>query len=898
MDCRSPLAVLPPKAAPTGGRAGSLRLDEEAKGNGPMPKALVIVESPAKAKTIHKFLGRDYMVKASMGHVRDLPKRSLGVDERDFTPTYTILPEKRKTVSELKQAAKNAAAIYLAPDPDREGEAICWHLREILQAETKAPFHRVAFNEITKRAVRQAFEEPRDIEQHKVDAQQARRILDRLVGYKLSPLLWDKVRRGLSAGRVQSVALRIICEREREIQNFVPQEYWSLRARLAAEQPPEFTAKLVAWNGAKAELASREDTERALAELGWRVREVRAAEGGTQDGIVLVVEPAGEGAVPFRVVSVETKRKRKNPPAPFTTSKLQQDAARQLGFTVQRTMRTAQRLYEGVELGELGSVGLITYMRTDSTRVSEEAIRAVRDFIARTYGKEALPPKPRSFRSGKQAQEAHEAIRPTSLDLPPESVEPYLDRDELKLYTLIWNRFVASQMEAAVFDTTGVDIQAGPLTFRATGSILRAPGWIAVYHEARDEDLPRDNGAEDDAEDRRLPPLRENQELELRELLPAQHFTQPPPRFNEASLVKELEENGIGRPSTYATILATIQDRNYVLKEKGRFRPTELGFLVTELMVKSFGDIMDVGYTARMEEKLDRIEEGKLPWREALRDFQKKFEADLARARVEMPDVKREAIPTDQVCDKCGKPMVLKWGRFGRFLACSGYPDCKNTREVNGVAQEAGVAAAAAAAGPNATVSVARDPIESEAEPCEKCGRPMVLKRGRYGPFLACSGYPDCKNTRKVHVAKDGTAQVRTDQLLEEACPKCGSPLARKHGRYGEFVACSNYPSCRFIKMTETGVRCPDCGGRLVERRSRRGRLFFGCDRYPKCKFVLWSRPVPRACPQCGRPYLLEKTSKRLGRRLVCDNESCDYAAPYEPEAEAAAVAAEASSSS
>jgi DNA topoisomerase-1 len=854
-----------------------------------MARSLVIVESPAKAKTINKFLGKGFVVKASMGHVRDLPKRSLGVDEEDFTPTYIILPEKKKTVSELKKAAKSADAVYLAPDPDREGEAICWHLREVLKPETDADFHRVMFNEITKRAVRDAFDHPSEIDPHKVDAQQARRILDRLVGYKLSPLLWDKVRRGLSAGRVQSVALRIICEREREIQAFVAREYWSLKAQLAAGEPPEFTAKLAMWDGKKVDLADKDEVTAALAEIGWKVAAVRPAEDGGPNAVVMDVAPASPSAVPFTVRSVQAKETKKNPAPPFTTSKLQQDAARQLGFPVAKTMRLAQGLYEGRDIGEAGTVGLITYMRTDSTRVSEEAIQAVRDYIGRTYGAASVPDEPRRYRSAKQAQEAHEAIRPTSVDLSPAEVQAWLGRDELRLYTLIWNRFVASQMVAAIFDTTRADIAAGKLTFRATGSVLRSPGWLAVYHEGREEDAPVDSSGEedetDDAEDRRLPPLHEGQELALRSLLPKQHFTQPPPRFSEATLVKELEENGIGRPSTYASILSTIQGRDYVQKDKRRFVPTELGFLVNDLMVASFDDIMAVGYTARMEEELDQIEEGKLDWVDALREFQTKFEADLKRAKKEMRNVKAEAIPTDQMCEKCGKPMVLKWGRFGRFLACSGYPDCKNTRDINGVDPSGEDRAAMPAAAKAAELVAKQDPVEAEAEPCEKCGKPMLLKRGRFGPFLACSGYPDCKSTRKIRKNKEGKAEAKPDVLLDEQCPKCGERLALKHGRFGEFTACSNYPKCRFIKMKETGVGCPECGeGKIVERRSKRGKLFFGCDRYPDCTFVLWNRPAPGPCPECDRPYLIEKYSKKLGRRLVCESETCDYTRTLEEE--------------
>ncbi len=856
-----------------------------------MARSLVIVESPAKAKTINKFLGRGYLVKASMGHVRDLPKKTLGVDERDFTPTYTTLPEKKKTLTELKKAAKDADAVFLAADPDREGEAICWHLKEELSKDSDATFRRVLFNEITKKAILAAFEHPREIDAHKVDAQQARRILDRFVGYKISPLLWDKVRRGLSAGRVQSVALRIIVEREREVKAFVPREYWSLTAQLWGGEAPQFGAKLYARNGKKIEVVSRSEMTGALGELGWEVVGAKPASEDTES-LILEIKAARPDAVPFKVAKLQSQEKKKNPPPPFITSKLQQDAARQLGFPVAKTMRLAQGLYEGRELGDAGTVGLITYMRTDSTRTSEEALDAVRAYIAETYGERSLPKEPRRFKVGKAAQEAHEAIRPTLLEFAPDRVRDSLGRDEFRLYQLIWNRFVASQMETALFDTTRAEIEAGAYAFRATGSVLKFAGWLAVYHEGKDEDAPSDDRSPadvdvDDEEDRRLPQLTEGQTLDLKSLLPRQHFTQPPPRFSEATLVKELEENGIGRPSTYAAIIATIMDRSYAEKDKGRFFPTELGLLVNDLIVASFGDIVEVGYTARMEEELDEIEEGRLNWVDALREFQTKFEADLARAKTEMRDVKREAIPTDQVCDKCGKPMVLKWGRFGQFLACSGYPECKNTREIGSVSHDSGTPAAAKTAKVKAA---APDPIETEAEPCQKCGRPMVLKRGRFGTFLACSGYPECKTTRKIVMGKEGKAEAKAEVLLDEPCPRCGNKLAVKHGRFGEFTACSNYPRCRYIKLKETGVPCPECGkGQIVERKSKRGKVFYGCDRYPDCGFVLWNKPVAKACPDCKSSYLVEKFTKKDGRRLLCEQEGCGYAEQVNEEAGATA---------
>jgi DNA topoisomerase-1 len=602
-----------------------------------MARSLVVVESPAKARTINKFLGRGFTVKASMGHVRDLPKRELGVDEETFEPTYLVLADKKKTLTELKKAGKSVDQVFLACDPDREGEAICWHLMQVLQKGSQASFHRVLFNEITKRAVVAAFDHAGEIDVHKVEAQQARRILDRLVGYKISPLLWEKVRRGLSAGRVQSVALRIICEREREIQSFEPKEYWSIVADLRAGEPPEFTAKLALKDGRKVEMVSKDEVSAALGELGWTISKTEPVDGAQPNVVTVEVAPGPGAQSVFKVSSVQAREKKKNPLPPFITSKLQQDAVRQLGFPVAKTMRLAQGLYEGREIGEAGTVGLITYMRTDSTRVSDAALADVREFIGATYGKKALPDKPRAYKAAKRAQEAHEAIRPTSLEYTPGMVKPHLGRDELRLYTLIWNRFVASQMASALFAVTRADIEAGPFTFRATGSVLKSPGWLAVYHEGRDEDAKSVNDDEiEDAEDRRLPRLTEGQELSVGGLRARQHFTQPPPRFSEATLVKELEENGIGRPSTYASILATIMDRDYVAKESRRFVPTELGFLVNDLMVTSFGDIVDVGYTARMEDELDRIEEGELHWTDALKDFQQKFEADLERARVEM----------------------------------------------------------------------------------------------------------------------------------------------------------------------------------------------------------------------------------------------------------------------
>jgi DNA topoisomerase-1 len=856
-----------------------------------LAKSLVIVESPAKAKTINKFLGRDFVVKASMGHVRDLPKSKLGVDEdKNFAPQYTLLPAKKKTIEELKKAAEKADNVYLAADPDREGEAICWHLYEVLKGG-KRKFFRVLFNEITKKAVVAAFDHPGEIDEHKVDAQQARRILDRLVGYKISPLLWEKVRRGLSAGRVQSVALRIIVDREREIRAFKAEEYWSVVAVLTPEEAPgkpldaasriAFEAKLIGpveadGKAARTEIGSDAQAREILQALGV---DVAALPDLLAEGVS--IRPARAANVVWRTHSVTAKEKKKNPAPPFTTSKLQQDASRRFGYPVAKTMRVAQGLYEGKEVGDRGSVGLITYMRTDSTRVSTDALNEVRAHILATYGEKALPEKPRFYRAAKDIQDAHEAIRPTFLDLPPQALKDSLSPEEWKLYSLIWNRFVASQMEPAVYDTTTVDIEAKRASggkaylFRATGSVMKSSGWLAVYQEPEETEAAnaRDqrSGSEEEPEGAsaaKLPPLAEGDPLACEKLDPQQHFTQPPPRFTEATLVKELEENGIGRPSTYAAILSVIQSRDYVEKEKGKFQPTPLGELVTDLLVEHFSDIVQVQYTARMEEELDEIEEGKLPWVEALKEFNGKFKKDLQDAKKNMRDVKREEIPTDLVCEKCGKGMVKKWGRFGQFLACSGYPECKNTKEIAG---EGGADSGDSENGAS--------PVTTEVpkESCPKCGSDMVLKRGRFGPFLACSAYPDCKTTRRITVGAEGKIESKPDVPLDELCPKCGKNLALKHGRFGEYTACSDYPTCKYIKLKETGVPCPEDGGAIVERKSRRGRVFFGCANYPDCKFVLWNRPVAKECPSCRAPFLLEKTTKREGTVLFCNNEKCDF---------------------
>jgi DNA topoisomerase-1 len=750
-----------------------------------MAKHLVIVESPAKAKTLGKYLGRDYTVKASVGHVVDLPKSKLGVDiKKDFKPEYQVIHGKGKVIEELKKAAKGKEHIYLAPDPDREGEAIAWHIAERLGR--KKNVHRVLFNEITKKAVQEAIKNPLKLDKDKFEAQVARRILDRLVGYQLSPLLWKKVRRGLSAGRVQSVAVRIITEREREVRAFVKEEYWTITAELEGGAPPPFSANLF-------ELAGKR-----LDHKTFRLGNEADATGAVRalDGADWVVK------------SVEKRDRKRNASPPFITSRLQQEAARKLGYQPSRTMRIAQKLYEGVELGDEGSVGLITYMRTDSTRLSPDALAAVREYVGTRYGADYVPENPNVYRSKKSAQDAHEAIRPTSIEYDPERVAPYLSKEELNLYTLIWNRFVACQMAAARLEQTTVDIAAKDAIFRATGQVVKFDGFIRVYTEGRDE-------ASSEDEERTLPALAEGERLRLLGVTPDQHFTQPPPRFSQATLIKELEEKGIGRPSTYASIMQTILGKEYVHEDdQKRLYPTELGMLVTDLLVDSFPDILNVEFTAGMEETLDGIEEGTQNWVEAMKRFYTPFAKDLEKADLEMRNVKSEERPTDVRCEQCGDVMVIKWGRKGEFLACRRYPECKSTKNFS--------------RGEDGEITVLQ--AETTDEVCEKCGKPMLVRFGRYGKFLGCSGYPECKTIVPM------------------------------------------------VKPQKLGIACPECGeGELVEKRSRRGKVFYSCGRYPACKFASWDRPIPEPCPVCKAPFIVEKTTKRAGTVRRCLKEGCAF---------------------
>jgi DNA topoisomerase I len=733
-------------------------------------RSLVVVESPTKVKTIQKYLDSKYLVKASMGHVRDLPKSKLGVDEKkSFKPEYKVLPAKKKVLEELKKAASNAEALYIATDPDREGEAIGWHLAQELGLP-KSKTYRILFNEITERAVRAAFQRPGKIDTNKVNAQQARRVLDRLVGYKLSPLLWEKVRRGLSAGRVQSVAVRLITEREREIQAFVPVEYWSLHARLRGQVPPEFVATLREVRGRKAELPSESATLAVMTELhgqAWTVKDVTRGE------------------------------RRRNPAAPFITSTLQQEAGRKLHFTAKKTMMLAQQLYEGIALGDEGAVGLITYMRTDAVRVAPEAQAEARAWVTERLGREYLPDSPPSYRAKKSAQEAHEAIRPTSVSREPKAIARFLRPDQLALYRLIWERFLASQMLPAVYDTVAADIEAGRCLFRAQGSTLRFPGFTAVYVESREES---EQVPEEESESV-VPPLQVGEILKLLALDPKQHFTQPPPRYTEASLIKALEEQGIGRPSTYAQILSTIQERGYARRERSTLFPTELGMQVNDLLVPHFPEVMDVEFTAQLEESLDKIEEGDADWVDTVGAFYKQFSRDLKSAGKTMDNIKA-GLETGESCPECGKPLLKKFGRFGSFLACSAYPECKYTKDLGGGGEKP-----------------ADEPTD---EVCPTCGKPMVVKHGRFGKFIACSGYPDCKTTKPL--------------TLGIACPEpgCGGQLVERRTRRGKtFFSCTKYPACKFALWTRPlREPCPSCGAPFTtERVARGGKITRSCIR-------------------------------------------------------------------
>jgi DNA topoisomerase-1 len=775
-----------------------------------MAKSLIIVESPTKAKTITKYLGRGYTVMASVGHIKDLPTSKLGVDlENDFEPQYVTIKGKSKVLAEIKKKAEEADKVFLAPDPDREGEAIAWHIEQELLGKSKkkkkdGKIFRVLFNEITESAIKRALQSPGEIDMKLVNAQQARRVLDRIVGYQGSQLLWNKVRRGLSMGRVQSVAMRLICEREAERDAFRTEEYWSITALLAGTNPPAFEAKLHSINGEEASIENAEQAGRIVGEIQGKA---------------------------FVVQSIERREKKRNPVAPFITSRLQQEASRKLHFSPKKTMTLAQQLYEGIEIGAEGATGLITYMRTDSPRISNEAMTNAREVIQSRFGADYLPATPNVYKTSKAAQEAHEAIRPTSAGRDPESIRQYLDHDQYNLYKLIWNRFVASQMVPAILDVTRIDsLPVGTkekYVFRSTGTVVKFPGHTIVYMEGVDKEVPSQKPkAEQEADDdeRQLPALSEGERLRLVEqdgqtvpgMLSKQHFTQPPPRYNEALLIKELEEKGIGRPSTYAAIISTIQDRKYVEKTEGRLVPTETGKTVNDFLLKGFPELINVDFTSQLEEQLDEVEEGNKQWVAAVRDFYTPFTREMERAKTIPGPKDIVEPPTNVPCEKCGRMLEIKWGRNGKFLACPAYKDD-----------------------------------------------------------------PPCKNTQNFEKLPDGTIKIVPKQELttDQVCDKCGSPMVVKTGRFGKFIACSGYPQCKTTKALALGVKCPqpDCGGDLVQKRTRKGRSFFACSNYPKCEYALWDRPVPKACPTCQAPFLIEKVSKQDGRSVQCRNQDCGY---------------------
>ena len=735
-----------------------------------MAKQLVIVESPAKAKTINRYLGEGYLVKASMGHIRDLPKKKLGIDiEHDFLPEYHIIPEREPLVKDLQNAAKEAESILLAADPDREGEAICWHLSQILE-EYNSKIFRVLTHEITQNAVKEAFQNLDSLDQGKISAQQTRRLLDRLVGYLISPLLWEKVGRGLSAGRVQSIALRLICEREKEIKDFKPEEYWTISAHLEASALPPFKANLAKIDGKKVKVENEKSSSAIVKEL-WDL--------------------------PFILKNILVKKKKKNPPPPYITSTLQQDGFRLLRFPVRKTMSVAQKLYEGLEIGERGLTGLITYMRTDSVRVSDEAVQSSREFIKNRFPPEYLMSKQRTYKNKRKAQDAHEAIRPTSFDLPPDAVKSYLKNEEFDLYRLIWNRFIATQMSSALVEETEFQVEASRYLFVVKGEVLEFDGYLALY--------PKSN-----KEENVLPKAREGEKLKLLDIESKQNFTQPPPRYTEGSLVKELEAKGIGRPSTYAPIISTLQGRVYVFKEKGKFIPSDLGLFVTDYLIKNFPDLMEFEFTARLEADLDLISEGKQEWLTSLKSYYTLLEKDLIEAK-KGESIKKDGIPVEENCPECGKPLVIKEGKYGRFRACSGYPECRFKESL----------------------------VKKEVKP------------------------------------------------LDETCPECGSQLVLRRGKYGTFAACSDYPKCKYIKKEkkDTGISCPlECEGTLIRRKTRKGRIFYGCSEFPKCKFATWDEPVSQPCPECGRFFVLKKSTLKGKAHLYCSDEKCSFKEPITEE--------------
>jgi len=721
--------------------------------------ALVIVESPAKANTIKKFLGKGFKVVASVGHVMDLPTNKLGVDlDNGFEPEYVVSRGKKKVLDQIKKDAKTADEVFLALDFDREGEAIAWHIREYIRP-VQTNVKRILFNEITRNAIQEAIGQPTDVDMQKVDAQQARRILDRLVGYKISPVLWQIFYYGLSAGRVQTVGLRLVCEREDEIEAFVPVEYWTVEGLLGTPAGGELPVKLIEKGGEKIELKTGADAEAVLKDL-------RKAD--------------------YQVASVERKERRRNPQPPYITSTMQRDAARRLRFSAKKIMMLAQHLYEGVDLGNGERVGLITYMRTDSVRVADQAQKSARDYVAATFGTEYRPEKPRVYKTSNKAQDAHEAIRPSDVARTPESLKGILSKDMHALYELIWRRFLASQMESARYDTTEVLVKAGDYTLKANGRVMTFPGFLSVY----EEQMP-DEGGE-------LPPVNKGEPLDLKSIDGTQHFTEPPPRYTEATLIKDLEDKGIGRPSTYANIVSIIQDREYVEKQEGRLHPTTLGRQVWKTLERFFPEVFDTSFTAQMEQELDRVEGGEFGWKAVVGDFYGPFKESLDHIDEKKDRLKSELQEeTDVKCEKCGRNLIKKWGRNGQFLACPAYPECKFSR-------------------------------------------------------------PLTEDLPSMH--------------LEGKCPKCGSDLVAKTGRYGRFAACSRYPECKHTEAFPIGMNCPreGCDGKVVEKVTKRMKVFYGCSKYPDCDWASWDKPAEEECPSCGNPYLVHKSNKSRGDFLKC----------------------------
>lgn len=759
-----------------------------------MEKSLIIVESPSKAATINKYLGKDYIVEATVGHIKNLPKSRLGIDvENQYQPEYITIKGRGKTISRLKDLAARTKAIFIATDPDREGEAIAWHIAKEIDSKNKH-IRRVLFTEITQTGIAEAMKHPKRIDENLVNAQQARRVMDRLVGYKVSPFLWKTVYRGLSAGRVQSVALRLICEREIQINSFIPTEYWSIFGEFKTDTSEPFLAKLFKIDGKELVIPDKE----ALEQIYRKDPQGKRTYIGNQATAREFINDIRTNQ--FTVADVQKREVLRNPPPPFITSSLQQEAARRLRFPAKKTMRLAQQLYEGVELGEEGSVGLITYMRTDSTRLSSEAVAAVREYIFNNYGGEYLPKEPRVFKKGKSSQDAHEAIRPTSIQCTPKYVRTHLDKDLYALYLLIWNRFIACQMSAAILDQTTVLVEGGKYLFKATGSVYKFRGFLQVY-----DDVEVETGEEDEDEVKtRIPDkISRGQRAYMLDIYPRQHFTKPPPRFTESSLVKELEALGIGRPSTYALIVSTIQERGYVEQKERRLYATPLGMDVNRILTHNFPDLFNVKFTAKMEEELDTVAAGEQTYKKVLDDFYIPFMHSLNHVETKTQDI-RESMQetTNDVCEKCGRPMIVRWGRHGKFLACSGYPECKNAKSLNGNGQE---------------------PVRPTGEKCELCGGDIIIKRGRFGEFYGCSNYPTCKNTKPI------TMGIR--------CPKChdGELVERRTKRKRTFYGCSRYPNCDFASWDKPVVdKCPKCDSQyLVEKYSQKKGSFIKC---PECK--------------------------------------------------------------